>query len=85
VETLPNTGAAPRGTTELEALEDVPVPALLLAVTVNVYEAPLTNPDTTQDNGPLDQIQLSPPDEVTVYLEIVAPPLTTGAVHDTVA
>jgi len=36
------------GTTDAEALDAEPVPALFVAVTVNVYEVPLVRPLTAQ-------------------------------------
>ena len=42
-----------RGVTALDALLGDPVPALLAAVTVNVYEVPLLRPVTMQDSVPL--------------------------------
>jgi hypothetical protein len=53
------------GVTELETAEADPVPALLVAVTVNVYETPLVKPVTV--TGVLAPVPVKPPGlEVTV-------------------
>jgi hypothetical protein len=72
------------GVTLLEALEAELVPTELVAVTVNVYEIPLVNPETT--SGELVPVATIPPgDDVAVYPVIVAPPSDTGAVNETTA
>ena len=57
--------------------EALPVPTLLVAVTVNVYAVPLVRPVTTMG---LDEPEaVSPPElEVTVYEVIDAPPVDAG-------
>ena len=66
------------------AVEESPPPALLVAVTVNVYAVPLVSPVTVQ--GELAQSCVMPPGfAVTVYLVMVAPPLLAGGVNVTVA
>ena len=66
------------------AVEESPPPALLVAVTVNVYAVPLVSPVTVQ--GELAQSCVMLPGlAVTVYLVMVAPPLHAGGVNVTVA
>jgi hypothetical protein len=55
---LPGTVA---GTTAADALDPGPVPAPLVAVTVNVYLSPLVRPETVQVRCPEVQPQVSPP------------------------
>jgi hypothetical protein len=66
------------GVTDAEGSLAAPVPATLVAVTVNVYAVPLVRPDTMiGDDAP---VAVNPPgDDVTVYPVIVAPPLLAGA------
>ena len=45
------------GTAGADATEAVPVPTPLEAVTVNVYEVPLVNPDTVQALVPVEQVK----------------------------
>ena len=53
------------GTTALDEVDAEPVPTLLVAVTVNVYEVPLVRPVTVQ--LVVDDVHVRPPgDEVTV-------------------
>ena len=65
-----------------DGAEALPVPALLVAVTVKVYGVPLVRPVTVQ---PVEAVvQVRPPgDEVTVYPLMAAPPSEAGAVQDT--
>ncbi len=58
---------------------------VFLATTVKVYEVPLTSPEITAVVAPVVFTVLPPGRVVTVYPEIVAPPLAAGAVQDTVA
>ena len=68
------------------AVDAAPVPAALVAVTVNVYAVPAVRPVTVHCNAPVDQVHCPPPGlDVAVYAVIVAPPLLEGAVHETVA
>jgi hypothetical protein len=70
--------------TELEGTEAGPVPALLVAVTVKLYEVPLVKPVTVI--GGAVPVAVKPPgDEVTVYPVMDAPPVKEGAVKLTVA
>ena len=77
-------GAIGAGVTADDALEAVPVPAELVAVTVKVYAVPLVSPVTViGDDAP---VAVRPPGEdVTVYPVIAAPPVFAGAVKLTVA
>ena len=77
-------GAIAAGVTADDALEAVPVPMELVAVTVKVYAVPLVSPVTViGDEAP---VAVRPPgDEVTVYPVIADPPVFTGAVKLTVA
>jgi hypothetical protein len=73
------------GVTLLDAEDVVPVPWPFVAVTVKVYAVPLVRPCTVQlVSAPLLVMHVWPPEEVTVYLVIVAPPLLAGAVQETV-
>ena len=53
------------GVTAAEAVEATPVPALLVAVTVNVYGVPFVSP-VTQHDKPADVHVFPPGDDVTV-------------------
>ena len=77
-------GAIAAGVTADDALEAVPVPTELVAVTVMVYAVPLVSPVTViGDDAP---VAVRPPgEEVTVYPVITDPPVFTGAVKLTVA
>ena len=77
-------GAIAAGVTADDALEAVPVPMELVAVTVKVYAVPLVSPVTViGDEAP---VAVRPPgEEVTVYPVIADPPVFTGAVKLTVA
>ena len=72
---------------ELEALDAEPVPAELVAVTVNVYEVPAVKPVIEIVPLPACEIDpvIPPEDEVAVYVVIVAPPSDAGAVKETFA
>jgi hypothetical protein len=54
--TVPIVGApgGPAGVTLVDEEENAPVPATLMAATVNVYASPLVRPDTTQLVAVLD-------------------------------
>ena len=68
------------GVAEFDAADAEPVPAELVAVTVNVYATPLVSPVTV--TGLLAPVPVSPPGfDVTVYPVMLAPPLDTGAVN----
>ena len=74
------------GTTLVEAddAEDVNNP--LFAVTANVYAVPFVSPGTTHEVAGAFTVQVAPFGEaVTVYEEIAGPPVTVGAVKETVA
>jgi hypothetical protein len=72
------------GTTELLVPEEVLVPTLLVAVTVNVYVVPFVRPVTTSGDPP--PLAVNPPIlEVAVYVVIADPPLLAGAVNVMVA
>jgi len=70
------------GTTAAEAEETAPEPLAFVAVTVNVYEVPFVRPVTVQVVVAVVQVN-EPGVEVTVYELIAAPPVETGAAHDT--
>jgi hypothetical protein len=77
-------GAIAAGVTEDDALEAVPVPTELVAVTVKVYVVPLVSPVTViGDEGPV--ARRPPGEDVTVYPVIADPPVFVGAVKLTVA
>ncbi len=72
------------GVTAADAVEAVLVPALFVAVTVNVYAVPFVRPVTVQDSAPDNHPQVWLPElAVTVYAVIVDPPVLAGALHDT--
>src|SRR5215831_16053642 len=74
------------GVTALDAAEAGPVPAALVAVTVNVYAVPLVRPVTVAVVVLPLVLAVSPPGaDVTVYPVIALPPLEAGAVQLTVA
>ena len=70
------------GVTAADADEAEPVPLAFVAVTVNVYEVPFVNPATVHEVVAVVHVN-EPGEDVTVYELIEAPPLLTGAVHDT--
>ena len=73
-----------RGTTALDAADGAPVPAELLAVTVNVYVVPLVRP--VKVIGEAAPVAVAPPGlAVTVYPVIALPPVKTGGVNANVA
>lgn len=78
---------APTVVTELEALDAEPVPAELVAVTVNVYAVPAFKPVIAIVPLPAWKIDpvIPPGEEVAVYEVIVAPPSDAGAVNETFA
>ena len=70
--------------TLFDAADAVLVPAVFVAVTVNVYDVPLVSPVTV--HGELEHVPVSPPGlDVAVYDVIVAPPSLDGAVKVTEA
>lgn len=72
------------GVTAVLAEEALDAPSLFVATTVNVYAVPFVSPDTVI--GELAPLPVNPPGlDVTVYPVIVAPPLSLGAVNETVA
>jgi hypothetical protein len=60
------------------------VPIAFVAVTVNVYVPPAVNPLTVTGEDAPEPVML-PGLEVAVYCVIVDPPLSLGAVNETVA
>jgi len=72
------------GVTVADAVEALPVPVVLVALTVNVYAVPLVRP--TIVIGLAEPVAvIFPGFEVTVYPVIVLPPLKAGAMKLTVA
>ena len=68
--------------TALEALEESDAtPVFVVALTVNVYEVPEVNPPT--EMGLDAPLPVCPPEEVTVYEEMVPLPAYVGAVKGT--
>jgi len=59
------TPGAPRGDTELEGFDGRPTPVVLVAVTVKVYDVPITSPLTVHDVIAVEQVS-EPGEEVTV-------------------
>ncbi len=57
-------GKAAVGVTELLVALALDVPALFVAVAVNVYEVPAVNPVTTQEVSGVTIVQVFPPGEV---------------------
>ena len=77
-------GAVVAGVTADDALEAVPGPIALVALTVKVYAVPLVSPVTViGDEGPV--ARRPPGEDVTVYPVIADPPVFVGAVKLTVA
>ena len=73
-----------RGVTALDAADGAPVPAALVAVTVNVYVVPLVRPVKVTGEAP--PVAVTPPGlAVTVYPVIALPPVKAGGVNATVA
>jgi len=70
------------GVTEEDAVDALELPALLVAITVNVYGVPLLNPVTVA-LVPDEVAVILPGLDVTVYKVIAFPPLELGADHDT--
>jgi hypothetical protein len=71
-----------RAVTELDALEESDTtPVLVVAITVNVYAVPEVRPLT--DIGLDAPLPVCPPEEVTVYEEMVPLPAYVGAVKGT--
>ena len=73
------------GRTAAEAVEAAPVPAALVAVTVNVYKAPSVRVVKVAVVAPVVVTVIEPGDEVAVYPMMADPPIYVDAVHDTVA
>ena len=68
--------------TAFEALEESDItPVFVVALTVNVYEVPEVNPPT--EMGLDAPVAVCPPEEVTVYEEMVPLPAYVGAVKGT--
>ena len=74
----------PVGDTTSDEVEPSESPTLLVAVTVNLYDTPLVNPNTTHDVAEVVQLFEESSNAVTVYSMIAEPPSDTGAVHDTI-
>jgi len=76
------------GVIALEGDEAGPVPAELIAATVTVYSAPLTNPLIVQGEDEQALVDTTVPVPVGVainsYAVIAAPPVNPGAVNPTV-
>ena len=73
-----------RGVTALDAADGAPVPAALVAITVNVYVVPLVRPVKVTGEAP--PVAVAPPGlAVTVYPVIALPPVNAGGVNTTVA
>ena len=82
-----STGAT--GVTAADATDAALVPSALVAVTLNVYDAPFASPVIVQFVAGVDgatdvTVQLSPVPAVAVYPVIVLPPSLVGADHVTV-
>ena len=74
------------GVTELEGDEVELLPIALMAFTVNVYATPSVNPVIVQEVAEVVlQCLLVSCTAVAIYPVIAEPPLTPGAVHETVA
>jgi hypothetical protein len=74
------------GVTLFEGADAGPVPAELVAATVNVYAVPLVSPVTVMDMQGALHVAVAPPgEEVAMYDTIAEPPLLAGAVNATVA
>jgi len=71
------------GTTAFDGADAAPVPTLLVALTVKVYDVPLVRPVIV--TGDPETVTVAPLLATTVYDVIVLPPLETGAVQLTVA
>src|SRR5665213_2435233 len=79
-------GVDEAGVTEFDDADARPVPAPLVAVTVNRYEVPLVRPVTITEVAEAPAATVAPPGEtVTVYPVIGEPPFDTGGLHWTVA
>lgn len=70
-----------RGVTASDGVDAFPVPALLVAVTVNVYAVPLEREVTTQVRAPVVAQVRPPGDAVTLYAVIAPPPSLSGALQ----
>jgi hypothetical protein len=71
------------GVTGIVEVEAAPVPAALVAVTVNVYEVPFVSPVTVI--GEEVPVPVPPGLPITVYVVMVEPPSVSGAPKETVA
>lgn len=78
--------AGPKGVTDADAADAAPVPFAFDAVTVNVCAVPAVRPVTVQDVAVAGLgAQVAPPgDAVAVYDVMADPPLSLGAVQETV-
>jgi hypothetical protein len=74
-----------RGVTGADGADGRLVPALLEAVTVNVYAVPLVSPEIVPEVAPAVATVLPPGLAVTVYPVITDPPALAGAVQETAA
>ncbi len=70
------------GTTSSETSEAEPSPDAFTAATVKLYEVPFARPTTVHGDTALSHTT-SPAALRTTNFEIAAPPLLTGAVHET--
>ena len=81
-----NCVTGPKGVTDDDGVEAALAPLTFVAFTVNVYAVPAVRPVTVQDvsvAGLGVHVRL-PGDDVTVYEVTAAPPLSVGAVQETV-
>ena len=81
--TAVGTPGAVLGVVALLASDSGEVPIALVAVTVNVYAAPLTRPETVAVVAPVVLTVAPPGEAVTVYPVTGEPPLLEGATHET--
>jgi hypothetical protein len=78
--------AAVCGVTDVVADDATELPISFVATTVNVYTVPFVKPETTHEVAFAAAVHVNPPgDDVTVKPVSAAPPLTRGAVNETVA
>jgi hypothetical protein len=70
------------GVTLLEADDEVDVPLILVAATVNVYEVPFVSPETVIGEDP---VPVSPPGEDVAVNVVIAEPPVSPDVYVTVA
>ena len=78
--------AADCGVTDADVDEATEFPTLFVARAVKVYAMPFVRPRTSQEVAVLNTVHVNDPgDDVTAYPVIAEPPLTMGAVKETVA